>query len=95
MIEVMFNGELDKDKLMKRLDGFSTLDIDRELFAFPKGLCAKSRYVGSVLSVTVGVWLTCIRQVNLDLEYFLRNYGSEGSNICFMNCFIRVWRNGK
>ena len=40
MMEVMFNGELDRDKLMKRLDGFSTLDIDRELFAFPKGLSA-------------------------------------------------------
>ena len=40
MMEVMFNGELDKDKFMERLDGFSTLDIDRELFAFPKGLSA-------------------------------------------------------
>ena len=43
MMEVMFNGELDRDKLMKRLDGFLTLDIDWELFAFSKGLSSKSR----------------------------------------------------
>ena len=32
VMEMMFKEQLDRDKLMKRLDGFLTLDIDRELF---------------------------------------------------------------
>ena len=35
VMEMMEKGELDRDKLMKRLDGFLTLDIDRELFELP------------------------------------------------------------
>ena len=31
-MEMMFKEELDRDKLMKRLDDFLTLDINRELF---------------------------------------------------------------
>ncbi len=34
-MEMMSKEELDRDKLMKRLDGFLTLDIDRELFELP------------------------------------------------------------
>ncbi len=33
--EMMANGELDKEMIMKRLDGFLTRDIDRNLFNFP------------------------------------------------------------
>ena len=34
-MEMMSKGELDRDKLMKRLDGFLTLEIDRKLFELP------------------------------------------------------------
>ena len=34
-MEMMFKEELDRDKLMKRLDGFLTRNIDRELFELP------------------------------------------------------------
>ena len=33
--EIMANGELDEEMIMKRLDGFLTRDIDRNLFNFP------------------------------------------------------------
>lgn len=33
--EMMANGELDEEMMMKRLDGFLTRDIDRNLFNFP------------------------------------------------------------
>ena len=32
---MMERGELDRDKIMKRLDGFLTLEIDRKLFELP------------------------------------------------------------
>ncbi len=32
MMEMMKKGELDEKKIMKKLDGFLTLDIDRKLF---------------------------------------------------------------
>ncbi len=35
VMEMMSKGELDRDKLMKRLDGFLTLEIDRKLFELP------------------------------------------------------------
>jgi large subunit ribosomal protein L7/L12 len=35
MMEMMDSGELDKNKIMKRLDGFLTRDIDRSLFDLP------------------------------------------------------------
>ena len=35
MIEMMKKGELDEKKIIKRLDGFLTKDIDRKLFALP------------------------------------------------------------
>ena len=35
MIEMMKKGELDEKKILKRLDGFLTKDIDRKLFDFP------------------------------------------------------------
>ena len=35
MMEMMKKGELDEKKIMKRLDGFLTSDIDRKLFALP------------------------------------------------------------
>ena len=34
VMEMMSKGELDRDKIMKRLDGFLTLEIDRKLFDF-------------------------------------------------------------
>ena len=34
MIDMMKKGELDEKKIMKRLDGFLTKDIDRKLFDF-------------------------------------------------------------
>ena len=33
--EMMANGELDQEMMMKRLDGLLTRDIDRSLFNFP------------------------------------------------------------
>ena len=36
MIEMMKKGELDEKKILKRLDGFLTKDIDRRLFALPE-----------------------------------------------------------
>ena len=36
MMEMMEKGELDEKKIMKRLDGFLTKDIDRKLFALPE-----------------------------------------------------------
>jgi large subunit ribosomal protein L7/L12 len=35
MMEMMNSGELDKNKIMKRLDGFLTRDLDRSLFNLP------------------------------------------------------------
>ncbi len=35
VIEMMSKGELDRSKIMKRLDSFLTLEIDRKLFDFP------------------------------------------------------------
>ncbi|NJO94235.1 MAG: hypothetical protein HC820_07580 [Hydrococcus sp. RM1_1_31] len=35
MMEMMERGELDKNKIVKRLDGFLTRDIDRSLFDLP------------------------------------------------------------
>ena len=35
MMELMKKGELDEKKIMKKLDGFLTKDIDRKLFALP------------------------------------------------------------
>ena len=35
MIEMMKKGELDEKKIMKRLSGFLTKDIDRKLFDLP------------------------------------------------------------
>lgn len=35
MMEMMEQGELDKNKIMKRLDGFLTREIDRSLFNLP------------------------------------------------------------
>lgn len=34
VMEMMKKGELDEKKIMKRLDGFLTSDIDRKLFNF-------------------------------------------------------------
>ena len=34
-MEIMSKGKLDRGKIMKRLDGFLTLEIDRKLFALP------------------------------------------------------------
>ncbi len=36
MMEMMNSGELDRNKIMKRLDGFLTRDIDRSLFDLPR-----------------------------------------------------------
>ena len=36
MMEMMKKGELDEKKIMKRLDGFLTSDIDRKLFDLPE-----------------------------------------------------------
>ncbi len=36
MMELMKKGELDEKKILKRLDGFLTKDIDRKLFALPE-----------------------------------------------------------
>ncbi len=35
VMEMMSKGELNRDKLMKRLDGFLTREIDRKLFELP------------------------------------------------------------
>ena len=35
VMEMMERGELDRDKIMKRLSGFLTREIDRNLFDFP------------------------------------------------------------
>ena len=35
VMEMMSKGELDRNKIMKRLDGFLTREIDRKLFDFP------------------------------------------------------------
>lgn len=35
MMELMEKGELDRDKIMARLDGFLTREIDRKLFDLP------------------------------------------------------------
>ena len=35
MMEMMKKGELDEKKILKRLDGFLTKDIERKLFDFP------------------------------------------------------------
>ena len=35
VMEMMSKGELDRDKIMKRLDGFLIREIDRKLFDFP------------------------------------------------------------
>ncbi len=35
MMEMMERGELDRDKIMKRLSEFLTREIDRKLFDFP------------------------------------------------------------
>lgn len=35
MIEMMERGELDSDKIRKRLDGFLTRELDRKLFDLP------------------------------------------------------------
>ena len=35
MMELMEKGELDKDKILARLDGFLTREIDRKLFDLP------------------------------------------------------------
>ena len=35
MMSMMKKGELDEKKIMKRLDGFLTSDIDRKLFDLP------------------------------------------------------------
>ncbi len=35
VMEMMKKGELDEKKIMKRLSGFLTSDIDRKLFDFP------------------------------------------------------------
>ncbi len=35
MIEMMEKGELDEKKILKRLDGYLTKDIDRNLFPLP------------------------------------------------------------
>ena len=37
MMELMKKGELDEKKIMKKLDGFLTLEIDRKLFDFKRG----------------------------------------------------------
>ena len=37
MMSMMEKGELDKGKMMKRLDEFLTRDIDRKLFELPLG----------------------------------------------------------
>ena len=34
-MEMMSKGELDRSKIMKRLDGFLIREIDRKLFDFP------------------------------------------------------------
>ncbi len=36
MIEMMKKGELDEKKIMKKLSGFLTSDIDRKLFDLPE-----------------------------------------------------------
>ena len=36
MMEMMKKGELDEKKIMNKLDGFLTKDIDRKLFGLPK-----------------------------------------------------------
>ena len=36
MMELMKKGELDEKKILKRLDGFLTKDIERKLFALPE-----------------------------------------------------------
>ena len=36
MMDLMKKGELDEKKIMKKLDGFLTKDIDRKLFALPE-----------------------------------------------------------
>jgi large subunit ribosomal protein L7/L12 len=35
MMELLEKGELDRDKIMAKLDGFLTRDIDRTLFDLP------------------------------------------------------------
>ena len=35
MMDLMKKGELDEKKILKRLDGFLTKDIDRKLFDLP------------------------------------------------------------
>ena len=35
VIEMMKKGELDEKKILKKLDGFLTKDIDRKLFSLP------------------------------------------------------------
>jgi large subunit ribosomal protein L7/L12 len=35
MMEMMDSGELDRNKIMKRLDGFLTRELDRKLFEKP------------------------------------------------------------
>lgn len=35
MISMLKKGELDEKKILKRLDGFLTLDMDRNLFELP------------------------------------------------------------
>ena len=35
VMEMMSKGELDRSKIMKRLDGFLIREIDRKLFDFP------------------------------------------------------------
>ena len=35
VMEMMDKGELNRDKIMKRLSGFLTLEIDRKLFDLP------------------------------------------------------------
>jgi large subunit ribosomal protein L7/L12 len=35
MMELLEKGELDRDKIMAKLDGFLTREIDRKLFDFP------------------------------------------------------------
>ena len=47
-MEMMFKGELDRGKIMKRLDGFLTLEIDRKLFALPLKLSLFSSYLPRV-----------------------------------------------
>ncbi len=42
MMQMMEKGELDKDKILKKLSGFLTRDLDRKLFDLPREESKKS-----------------------------------------------------